>query len=107
MAKDRGGGECMFQGLERGLAVSIPNKRRVLPGKKKEVTNNIRVFVDEATVKVCEAEKGLYVLYISWGGPRLDGVEFFGVHMDARGRDYKSQIPYDFGVEGAFRNFRM
>ena len=65
--------------------------------------SNLRVLVDEATIKVRKTEEGLNVLNFTGFGPILDSFDLLHRHRKSRGRKVVAQILCSVGMELALQ----
>src|SRR6202030_3651938 len=80
VGEDRSGGECRFQGGERGLTVVRPEPRNVFSGEAGHQSDYIGVSVDEVVVEIGEPKERLYVFNLLRSRPFLYGFNFSHVH---------------------------
>ena len=99
VGEDRSGGECGFQGVERGLTVVRPEPRNVLSGEVGHRSDNIGVSMDEVVVEVGEPEERLYVFNLPWSGPFLYGFNLSCLHRKSGQRQYKSEVLHSFSMK--------
>ena len=79
------GSEGILERVERILTGRGPVPVRGLSGESGEWNREFGVVVDEASVEICEAKERLYVAYISWAWPVLNGLDFRFVHLETFG----------------------
>src|SRR5712672_394259 len=103
--KDRGDGKGVNEGAKGQFLGCGPNVGDVFLCESKERVCNLGIVLDEATVKVAEAEEGLEFLNGLWLGPFGDTGNFGRVHGDGSFRNDDAEI-FDRGlVERAFLRF--
>ena len=53
---------------------------------------NVGVVADELSVEIGESEERADILYLGWGRPVADSIEFSGVHFNVSWGYYHSQV---------------
>ena len=92
MSKDQGGSKGKFKLIEciSALLCEVPGGAFARkPGKG---NRNGGVSIDKSSVKVCEAEEGLYVVDLPRFWPVLDAFDFVVGHGEAFGREHLTEV---------------
>ena len=105
MGKDGSCHEGYFEGVERTPTLLRKVPRGILSGEPSEGNHDVRVIINESTVEVGEAQKGLDILYPL--GLRLvaDGLDFVLGHRQSRGCKMVPEVLHRFRVELTFFGF--
>ena len=96
MGKDGSYHEGYFEGIEQMLTLLREVSRGVLSGELSEGNHDVGVVVDELTIEVGEAQKGLDILYPSGLRPVADGLDFVLGHRQSRGCETVPKVLHGF-----------
>ena len=96
VGKDGSCREGYFEGVERTPTLLRKVPRGVLSGETREGNHNVGVIINESTVEVGEAPKGLDILYPSGLRPVADGLDFVLGHHQSRGCKTVPEVLHGF-----------
>ena len=106
MGKD---GSCRegyyFEGIEQTPTLLGKVPRGVLLGEPSEGDHDVGVIINESTIEIGEAQKGLDILYLSGLRPVADGLDFVLGHCQSRGCETVPKVLHGFRVELTFFRF--
>ena len=105
MGKNGSCREGYFEGIEGTPTLLGKVPRGVLSGELSEEDHNVGVVINEMTIEVGEAQKGLDILYPSGLRPVADGLDFVLGHHQSRGCKTVPKVLHRFQVELTF--FRL
>ena len=105
VGKDGSCREGYFEGIERTPTLLGKVPRGILSGEPSEGNHNVGVIINELTVEVGEAQKGLDILYPSGLRPVADGLDFVLGHRQSRGCETVPKVLHEFRVELTFFRF--
>ena len=97
--------EDYFEGVERTLTLLGKVPRGILSDEPSEGNHDVGVIINESTVEVGEAQKGLDILYLSGLRPVADGLDFVLGHRQSRGCETVPEVLHRFQVELTFFGF--
>jgi hypothetical protein len=91
-SKNRGDGESVDKLRESGYSGVVPDEIFTFLGEFKKRFGNVRVILDEATVKVAKAKEGLDLGDCTGARPIGDSGEFCRVHFNLTLSDNNAKI---------------
>ena len=96
MGKDGSCHEGYFEGIERMPTLLGKVPRGVLSGEPSEGDHDVGVIINEPTIEIGEAQKGLDILYPSGLRPVADGLDFVLGHHQSRGCEAVPEVLHGF-----------